>query len=350
MGKTLYWTVNNLVDSLDDYPQIKEAATLLQQNETVAFPTETVYGLGANALSDEAIKKIFEAKGRPTDNPLIVHIAEESQVEDFVQSIPTTAKQLMEAFWPGPITIILPKKEGTISPLVTAGLSTVAIRMPDHPIALALIKEAGLPIAAPSANRSGKPSPTTAQHVARDLNGKIGGIVDGGSTGVGLESTVIDCTKEFPIILRPGGITKEQIEQVIGPVNISGGKVDKKETPLSPGMKYKHYAPKAPLYLMDGKPEWIQSVINKKREQGLKVGMLASTETFPVYEADLVLDCGSREDLHTVARNLYSMLRKFDEVDLDCILAEVFPESGVGVAIMNRLEKAAGYQRICEKN
>lgn len=343
---SIHWSVNKNVDNLKDYPQIREAARLLQSNQVLAFPTETVYGLGANALSDDAVAKIYEAKGRPSDNPLIVHIAELHQLEELVDSIPAHAHLLMKEFWPGPLTLIFPKKAGVVSEKVTAGLDTIAVRMPDHPVALALISAARLPIAAPSANRSGKPSPTTALHVATDLDGRIAGILDGGPTGVGLESTVVDCTGEVPIILRPGGISKEEIERVIGNVLAGSPSPNEVAVPKSPGMKYKHYAPVAPLYLLDGEPTWIQSMIDQKRRDGLKVGIMSTTENAHYYNADLVLECGSRMDLQSVAHYLYEVLRKFDEVPLDCIFSEVFPDSGIGAAIMNRLDKAAGHQWI----
>lgn len=229
---TNMWVVDNVVERKKYYPQLQEAAKLLRENEAIAFPTETVYGLGANAMNDEAIAKIFEAKGRPSDNPLIVHIGTKSQLDGIVKEIPPVAEKLMEHFWPGPLTIILPRKEG-ISEKVTAGLHTVGVRMPDHPVALALIEEANVPVAAPSANRSGRPSPTLASHVYEDLNEKIAGIVDGGATGVGVESTVIDCTSAVPTILRPGGITKEQLEAVIGTVSLDPALKDEKETEIT---------------------------------------------------------------------------------------------------------------------
>ncbi|MGV3463815.1 MAG: L-threonylcarbamoyladenylate synthase, partial [Heyndrickxia sp.] len=257
--KTLEWNVDSNVDNLKSNPQVVEAANLLKQNEVVAFPTETVYGLGANAISDEAITKVYEAKGRPSDNPLIVHIADFSQLYNLVLEIPKTAEKLMEKFWPGPLTIIFKVKSKAVSKKVTAGLNTVGIRMPDHPLALALIKAANLPIAAPSANSSGKPSPTTAGHVRDDLNGRISGILDGGETGIGVESTVVDCTGEVPIILRPGGVTKEAMENEIGNVEIDPALHENLNSkPKAPGMKYTHYAPNAPVYLVDGKPEFIQ--------------------------------------------------------------------------------------------
>ena len=226
---------------------------------------------------------------------------------------------------------------------MTAGLHTVAVRMPDHPVALALITAAGLPIAAPSANKSGKPSPTTAVHVLTDLEGRIAGIVNGGATGVGVESTVVDCTGEIPIILRPGGVSKEELEAVVGKVDFDAALINMENKPKSPGMKYAHYAPSAPMYLMNGERQSIQKLINEKRQQGLRVGVLATKESASNYDADIVLACGSRNDLKTVAHALYERLRDFDQEKVDIIFSEVFPEEGLGTAIMNRLEKAAGH-------
>ncbi|MET7018978.1 L-threonylcarbamoyladenylate synthase [Bacillus mycoides] len=344
---TNMWVVDNVVERKKYYPQLKEAARLLRENEAVAFPTETVYGLGANAMDDEAIAKIFEAKGRPSDNPLIVHIGTKSQLDGIVREIPPVAEKLMEHFWPGPLTIILPRKKG-ISERVTAGLNTVGVRMPDHPVALALIEEANVPVAAPSANRSGRPSPTLASHVYEDLNGKIAGIVDGGATGVGVESTVIDCTSEVPTILRPGGITKEQLEAVIGNVSLDPALKDEKEKPKSPGMKYTHYAPKAPLSIVEGSREFIQRIVDEKKKEGFKVGVLTTEEYQHVYNADVVLSCGVRSDLASVATKLYDVLRTFDASEVDVIFSESFPNEGIGNAIMNRLTKAAGHQIIIE--
>ncbi|PFE53018.1 threonylcarbamoyl-AMP synthase [Bacillus cereus] len=344
---TNMWVVDNVVERKKYYPQLKEAARLLRENEAVAFPTETVYGLGANAMDDEAIAKIFAAKGRPSDNPLIVHIGTKSQLDGIVREIPPVAEKLMEHFWPGPLTIILPRKEG-ISERVTAGLNTVGVRMPDHPVALALIEEANVPVAAPSANRSGRPSPTLASHVYEDLNGKIAGIVDGGATGVGVESTVIDCTSEVPTILRPGGITKEQLEAVIGNVYLDPALKDEKEKPKSPGMKYTHYAPKAPLSIVEGSREFIQRIVDEKKKEGFKVGVLTTEEYQHVYSADVVLSCGMRNDLASVATKLYDVLRTFDASEVDVIFSESFPNEGIGNAIMNRLTKAAGHHIITE--
>jgi len=253
---------------------------------------------------------------------------------------------LIKKFWPGPLTLIFNKKEGKLSDQATAGLSTIAVRMPDHPVALAILKRCGLPIAAPSANRSGKPSPTTAEHVWEDLNGKIAGIVDGGPTGVGVESTVLDCTEEIPVILRPGAVTKEQLEAVIGEVSVDAALTDESQAPKSPGMKYRHYAPDAPLYLVNGSREFIQTLVDKKKEEGLTVGVLTTVENESFYQADYVIPCGKRENLETVATYLYEALRKFNNTNADIIYSEMFPNEGVGVAVMNRLMKAAGHRVI----
>lgn len=341
-----HWIVESDVDKNKSYPQIVDAAKILQQDEVVAFPTETVYGLGANATSDTAVEKIFKAKGRPSDNPLIVHISNKEQLEGLVEEIPSDASKLIDAYWPGPLTIIFKNKEDVFSGRVTAGLDTVGIRMPDHPVALSIIEAAGLPIAAPSANRSGKPSPTTAQHVIDDLEGRIAGVVDGGETGVGVESTVVDCTGEIPVILRPGGITKEQLEEVVGKVEVDPSLKEGKGAPKSPGMKYTHYAPDAPVYLVDGTKEDVQRLVDEKKGEGLKVGVLTTEEQMDWYQADLILSAGRRDDLKTVAQHLYDTLRAFNRSNVDIIFAEMFPEEGVGLAIMNRLQKAAGYRVI----
>jgi L-threonylcarbamoyladenylate synthase len=352
-------------------PQLQRAfqmaAELLQQNETVVFPTETVYGLGANALSDEAVIKIFQAKGRPSDNPLIVHIADEHQLEDLVKDIPEVARQCMQAFWPGPLTLVM-KKQNNISQYVTAGLDTVGIRMPHHPVALRMIREAGVAVAAPSANRSGRPSPTTAQHVFEDLNGKVPLILDGGSTEVGLESTVLDVTVTPPLILRPGDITVEMLQQVIGEVRIDPGLVESTTKPKSPGMKYTHYAPKGNMTVLQGDPIKIRKEIMAYSKEQLqkvpasRIGVLLSTkqpndEAFckSLYEIGVqtilaVEDSaeaserqyGDEQQLRKFGATLYADLRTFDEHNIDTIYAEAVPAHGVGVAIMNRMRKAAG--------
>lgn len=343
--KTIVWRMN---ETVDNHLHMKEAAALLKQDEVVAFPTETVYGLGANAKSDEALKKIFAAKGRPSDNPLIIHIANKQQVNEIVEEIPEVAQALMDAFWPGPLTLVLRKKAG-LSDVATAGLDTVAIRMPDHPIALSLIREANLPIAAPSANLSGKPSPTSAQHVEKDLSGRISGIVDGGETGVGVESTVVDCTEDIPVILRPGGVTKEDLQRIVGEVREDTALHNKEAAPKSPGMKYTHYAPEAPFVLVDGSPTFIQSLIDEKKAAGKKVGVLTTEENEDFYKADCIIPCGQRSQLTSVASGLYDALRAFDECDMDVIFGEVFPTKGIGEAIMNRMMKAAGHTVVKEK-
>jgi L-threonylcarbamoyladenylate synthase len=345
---TKVWKVDKYVDNLENSPQVVDAAHFLQENEVVALPTETVYGLGANAENDEAVAKIFTAKGRPSDNPLIIHIADKQQLNRFVIEIPEKAAQLMEAFWPGALTIIFKKKAGVLSAKATAGLDTVAVRMPDHPVALALLKTCGLPIAAPSANSSGKPSPTNAEHVLEDLNGKIAGVLDGGPTGIGVESTVVDCTEEVPVILRPGGVTKEQLENVVGTVHLDPALMDEESRPKSPGMKYKHYAPNAPLFLVNGSNEFLQELVEASQIDGLRVGVLATEESVEEYDANLVLACGKRAELESVAAALYDTLRTFNQENVDVIYSEMFPNTGVGHAVMNRLNKAAGNKIISE--
>ncbi|KHF38356.1 L-threonylcarbamoyladenylate synthase [Halalkalibacter okhensis] len=341
--QTKYWSVDNFSGSEENLQLIKEAALWITKGEVVAFPTETVYGLGANALDESAVKRIFEAKGRPSDNPLIVHISQIDQLDELVLEVPEVAKQLMEHFWPGPLTLIFKKKEA-VAPSVTAGLDTVAVRMPDHPVARKLLDAAGVPVAAPSANLSGKPSPTTAMHVYHDLKGRIKGIVDGGQTGVGLESTVLDCQAAIPVLYRPGGVTKEDLEAVIGKVKVDPSLLSDDQTPLSPGMKYTHYSPAGTLYLVRDQDK-ISELVTEAKRDGKRVGVLTTVEGKGRYEeADVVVLCGSNKDLATVANGLYDSLRKFDEQEAEVIFSEVFSYEGLGIAIMNRLEKAAGGQ------
>jgi L-threonylcarbamoyladenylate synthase len=346
--KTNVWKVDKYVDNLENNPQIMDAAQVLRQNEVVALPTETVYGLGGNAKNYEAVSKIFAAKGRPVDNPLIIHIAEKKQLNEFVEEIPAKASLLMEKFWPGPLTIIFKIKKGVLSEKATAGLGTVGVRMPDHPVAFALLKACGLPIAAPSANSSGKPSPTTAGHVQEDLEGKIAGIVDGGPTGVGVESTVLDCTEDIPVILRPGAVTKEQLEEAVGEVRVDRALTETNLKPKAPGMKYQHYAPNAPLYLVSGSHAFLQQLVKEKQQEGLRVGVLTTEESVNDYQADVVLACGTRAEPETVAASLYGVLRDFNHEKVDIIFSEMFSNTGVGHAIMNRLSKAAGNKLIQE--
>ena len=329
---------------------LEDAASILQKEGLVAFPTETVYGLGGDALDTEAAKKIYEAKGRPSDNPLIVHIADMDSLLDLVDEIPEKAYQLANKFWPGPLTMIM-RKSNKVPYGTTGGLDTVAIRMPSNKIALQLIRESGVCIAAPSANTSGRPSPTKAEHVIEDLNGKIDMIIDGGAVGIGLESTIVDLTSEIPTILRPGFITKEMLEEVIGTVAIDetiiAKKMDPNLRPKAPGMKYKHYAPKAELTIIEGTEQAVVDRINEyaaqKMEEGYQVGVIATDETFARYKASCVKTIGSRHDEEQIARGLYAILRDFDEQEVDVIYSEGFADSKLGQAIMNRLLKAAGY-------
>jgi L-threonylcarbamoyladenylate synthase len=329
---------------------LEDAASILQKEGLVAFPTETVYGLGGDALDTEAAKKIYEAKGRPSDNPLIVHIADMDKLVDLVEEIPEKAYQLSDKFWPGPLTMIM-RKSNKVPYGTTGGLDTVAIRMPSNKIALQLIRESGVCIAAPSANTSGRPSPTKAEHVIEDLNGKIDMIIDGGAVGIGLESTIVDLTSEIPTILRPGFITKEMLEEVIGNVEIDetiiAKKTDPNLRPKAPGMKYKHYAPKAELTIVEGTEQAVVDTINEyaaqKMEKGFRVGVIATDETFARYKASCVKTIGSRHDEEQIARGLYAILRDFDEQEVDVIYSEGFADSKLGQAIMNRLLKAAGY-------
>ena len=324
---------------------LAEAARILRAGGLVAFPTETVYGLGADATNPEAVQRIYAAKGRPSDNPMIVHIADPADLPARVAAVPAVAGRLIARFWPGPLTLVFPRSP-LIPDVVTGGLDTVAVRIPDHPVALRLIALAGVPIAAPSANLSGRPSPTTAQHVWDDLQGRVEAIVDGGETGVGLESTVLDVTRQPPVLLRPGGVTVAQLRQVVGPVRVDPA-VRGQETlrPLAPGMKYAHYAPRAPLYLVEGAPsamrEKITSLIYELEEEGKRVGVMHAAESRGAYRAPVVLEVGSRHDLRAVASALFSLLRAFDLHGVDAIVAEGLPEEGIGLAVMNRLRKAA---------
>lgn len=341
-----------IVDIEADYKAIEEGASLIRNGELVAFPTETVYGLGANALDARAVDKIYEAKGRPGDNPLIVHIADFDDVKLLVKELAGTAEKLMEAFWPGPLTLIL-KKSSIVPDRTTGGLNTVAVRMPDNPIALALIRESKLPIAAPSANRSGRPSPTEARHVAEDLMGRIPMILDGGPCSVGVESTVLDITGEIPNILRPGGITPKMLERVLGRVNIDAAvlkPIEKGSRIKSPGMKYTHYAPKASVVIVKGRLDDIASKIgelaSEEAEKGNRVGILATEETADYYVKGQVICLGSRKKPETLAVNLFSALRKFDELGVDIVFAEWVEEKDEGLAVMNRMLRAAGFRVI----
>lgn len=338
---------NNIEDSKQD---MEEAARLIKEGELVAFPTETVYGLGGNGLFPDAARKIYAAKGRPSDNPLILHVCNMEMVESLVKEIPENARRTMEHFWPGPMTVILERSE-QVPDCVTGGLDTVAIRMPNHPVALDLIGRSGIPIAAPSANTSGRPSPTKAEHVMEDLQGKIPMILDGGAVLVGVESTIIDFTQEIPVILRPGWITKEKLEDFLGCEVLMNTslKASDNGVPRAPGMKYKHYAPKAQMILVLGDDqdkvvEYINRLAEEEGRKGKKIGVIASEETKGRYHADEVVSVGQRAHLETVTAHLYDVLREFDHKDVDMIYSEGFEGEPLSEAIMNRMVKAAGHE------
>lgn len=367
--------------------ELKEAAGILRSGGLVAFPTETVYGLGGNALDEDAARKIYAAKGRPSDNPLIAHVSCVEEVAPLVKEIPEAGRKLMEAFWPGPLTMIFPKSE-KVPYGTTGGLDTVAIRMPDDPVANRLIALAGVPVAAPSANTSGRPSPTTADHVWQDMNGRIEMIIDGGPVGIGVESTIVDVSSAVPSVLRPGAITMEMLAEVLGEVSVDPailGPLSADVRPKAPGMKYKHYAPKADLTLVEpgtgteresgaeqvtgaeqktgadrntgADPETgldetqLQAMICKVRElsrekieAGYKVGVICTDESRGCYTDGEVRSIGARKSQASVAHNLYALLREFDDLGVDYIFSESFPKDHLGQAIMNRLSKAAGYK------
>lgn len=338
-----------------DAAQLQEAGTIIRNGGLVAFPTETVYGLGGNALDAEAAAKIYEAKGRPSDNPLIAHIASEAQLHEIADGVSQAAEKLMDAFWPGPLTMIFDKKE-IVPDGTTGGLPTVAVRMPAHPAALALIEAAGVPVAAPSANLSGRPSPTLPEHVIQDLSGRIDLIIDGGCCDIGLESTIVDMTGEVPMILRPGYITREMLEEVVGEVALDPTLLDNSSVqgkPKAPGMKYRHYAPKAAMTMVVGDDEDVVPTIICMAEVAMsdekKVGVICTEETKRSYcfsEAVDVKVIGSRGEPAVIARNLYRILREFDDDEVDVIYSESFPSDHLGQAIMNRLTKAAGHRMI----
>lgn len=339
-----------VLDGKEDSKFIKEAAECIKKDGIVAFPTETVYGLGANALKADCVKKIFEAKGRPQDNPLIIHVASKD-IDEYVKNVPEVAKKLMEKFWPGPLTLILEKRD--IVPMQTsANLNTIGIRMPNNKVALELIKESGVPIAAPSANISGRPSPTTIDVCVEDLKGKVDYIIGGEKCDVGLESTIVDCTVEPPLVLRPGGITLEMLRTIREDIQIDKGLLrnDSNFKPKAPGMKYRHYAPNAKLKIILGNREKtiekINEIVHNYIDAGEKVGILATEESKDSYKLGEKIVIGSYKRLDEVASNLFEALRQFNELGVDIILAEGFEEKGLGIAIMNRLNKAAGYDII----
>ncbi len=337
-------------DRIDDR-LLSRAASVLREGGTVIFPTETVYGLGANALDGAAVKKIFAAKGRPSDNPLIAHVANYDGVPPLVSEINDAARALIKAFMPGPITIIM-KRSAAVPDEVTAGLDTVGIRMPSHRIASRLIELAGVPVAAPSANISGKPSPTRPEHVIHDMDGRVDVIIADGECGVGVESTVVDVTGSAPTVLRPGGITLEDLRSVLGKVEIDPAVLEKPREGLvarAPGMKYKHYSPEAEVFIVTGPEDAVAGEINRRAKEdaaaGKKAAVLASYETQGLYDI-MIIPLGSKEDKLSISENLFAALRKLDDMGIDRAYAEAVDEEGLGLAIMNRLKKAAGYKII----
>ncbi len=349
--------MDNIVDKRALRQHLKEPIGALRENEVIAFPTETVYGLGGNAFSSQAIKKIFSIKGRPADNPLILHIGNINQLDEIVTTISATGRELIERFWPGPLTLILPSRKQVVQE-ARAGLDTVAVRMPSHPIARLLLEEVGLPIAAPSANLSGRPSPTLAKHVWDDLYGKVYGIIDGGRVEIGIESTVLDLTHERPRILRPGSLTAEELRawipdlipsslnnETLSSALSEGATGD--TSPISPGMKYTHYAPRGELYLVRGNEElmieWINNQIAHRHPAHKSIALLAVEERLSLYKgADMYFSYGSKNNIAEASMRLYEILRQCDEQGADIIYSEGFSEMGIGAALMNRLEKAAG--------
>lgn len=338
-----------ILKALNSHQQEKAlqlAAGLLKKGKLVAFPTETVYGLGADALNPEAVAQIYDIKMRPADNPLIVHVTGMDQLAELVMEIPPEASMLAGYFWPGPLTIVLPKKE-LVPDITTAGLSSVAVRVPSHPLALKLIHAAGVPVAAPSANLSGRPSPTTVEHVLEDLAGRIKAVLDGGPSSVGVESTVISLVSKLPVLLRPGGVTLEMLENVLEKkiLDLTTGKVEIGGIPPSPGMKYRHYAPRAPLYLVEGDEAFQRQQLISLSEglimQGRKVGMLVCEESKELFSTPVVKVLGPRKEPQIAAERLFSALREMDALEVEAIVAEGFDEKGMGRAVINRLRKAA---------
>lgn len=328
---------------------VRKAGKIIQTGGLVAFPTETVYGLGGDALNPASSRKIYEAKGRPSDNPLIVHIAKWEALSAIVKEIPRESVKLAEAFWPGPLTMIFEKSD-LVPPETTGGLETIAVRMPAHRTALAFIEAAGGYVAAPSANRSGRPSPTIAEYVAQDLNGRIEMIIDGGDVELGLESTIVDLTAETPVILRPGYITRQMLERTIGQVeeDVTILRADSGQAPKAPGMKYRHYAPKGELTIVSGPEKTVTDYINEQldkcRDENKRTGVIASDATIEAYRADVCKNAGSRMDESALAKRLYRILREFDDEGVEVIYSESFAGAGVGQAVMNRLLKAAGHR------
>mgnify|MGYP000886191220 FL=1 len=334
-----------------DQEAIARAGEILKRGGLVAFPTETVYGLGGDALNENSSRLIYAAKGRPSDNPLIVHITNMEALKKIVTEIPPAARKLAERYWPGPLTMIF-HKSSAVPLATTGGLDTVAVRMPSHKTARAMIDAAGGYIAAPSANRSGRPSPTVARYVIEDLDGLVDMIIDGGEVNIGLESTIIDLTGEVPTILRPGYVTQDMLTETLGLVDVDRTILDanSRQAPKAPGMKYRHYAPKGNLSIVEGEPERVVSYINERisalQKEGRKTGVIATDETVARYHGDDIKSVGSRRDEEVIARHLFRILREFDDDNVEVIFTESFETAGIGQAIMNRLLKAAGHQVI----
>ena len=347
--------MNTLIVKVDenniDKEAIRKAGEILKNGGLVAFPTETVYGLGGDALNAASSAKIYAAKGRPSDNPLIIHINHREDLKKIAVEIPEAAYTLAERYWPGPLTMIL-KKADCVPPETTGGLNTVAVRMPSHKTARALIEAAGGFVAAPSANRSGRPSPTLARYVKEDLDGRVDMIIDGGEVNIGLESTIIDLTGDAPVILRPGYITEEMLRETLGQVSVDKALIDSnsKQAPKAPGMKYRHYAPMGSLTIVEGQAEKVVTYINERlaeaAAENIRTGVIATDETAPLYQGDSVKSAGAREDETSIAKHLFRILREFDDENVRLIFAEAFDDKGMGQAIMNRLLKAAGHQVI----
>lgn len=340
--------LQSIIDPVKQIDSIERAAAILRAGGLVAFPTETVYGLGANALDRSAVRSIFEAKGRPQDNPLIAHIADYEDLKALSTNIPSQAKALCDRFWPGPLSLVL-RSAGLVAPEVTGGLDTVAVRSPAHPIAQALIRSAGVPIAAPSANLSGSPSPTEAAHVWADLHGRIDCLLDGGPCSVGVESTVLDLVSDPPRILRPGGVTLDQIRTICPDAVYDPAvfrKLDAHETARSPGMKYRHYSPKTPVYIVDGPQNLFVQFIREKMKEYSRVAVLGYDEDLPFLSGVRAISYGPADRMDLLAKNLFSALRTLDQFDAQIIFARCPERSDRSAAVENRLMRAAGHQRI----
>lgn len=335
--------------SPEEEEALRQAGELIRKGGLVAFPTETVYGLGGDGLNRESSRKIYAAKGRPMDNPLIIHICRIEDVAFLVKEFPETARKAADAFWPGPLTMILPKSDH-VPYETTGGLDTVAVRFPSHPVARKLIEYGGGYVAAPSANLSGRPSPTAAKYVIEDMEGRIDMILDGGEDDIGLESTVVDMTAAPPRILRPGFVTREMLEEVLGEIDIDVTIIEpgSSQAPKAPGMKYRHYAPRGELTIVEGPPEQVVNYMNRAaaadKAAGERTGIIATSGLLKEYQADVVKCAGGRDEEEVIARRLFAILREFDDEGVTRIYSESFENQGLGQAIMNRLLKAAGHR------